>query len=114
MSCCCNKTYRLCDEIVCDGEDLVLPVPIPADGQYTLELDFLGTQLSRTAMLSMGNNATFEKGELNEEFTYVGHVKAPDGSIVTFTVGSNPTVYDCIEFTTKRAIPWKSSTSSSS
>lgn len=112
MSCCCQKVYRLCDVVVCDDEDLVLPVPIPADGMYKLELEFLGDLLTREAQLSTGDTATFEKGELNERFTYVGHVLAPDGTVVKFTIAE--VEYDCFEFTTKRAHPWTSTSSSAS
>jgi hypothetical protein len=98
MPCCCSKIYRVCDVIVCDGEDLVLP----ADGTYTLELDFLQDVIRKTAQLSEGDNFTFDMTDLNERFTYVGHLKGPDGVPITFTVDS--VVYDCIEFTTKKAV----------
>lgn len=102
MSCCCAKIYRICDVIVCDMEDLVLPVKIPADGHYMLELDFLGNVIQKTALLSAGDNATFDKADLNEQYTYVGQVKDASGQVVPFTL--NTVSYDCIEFTTKRAI----------
>lgn len=102
MSCCCSNIFRVCDLIVCDAEDLVLPIPIPADGDYVLELDFLDDVIRKTASLSAGDNATFDKTGLNERFTYVGHVKGPDGEIVKFTIDEKE--YDCVEFTTKRAL----------
>lgn len=102
MPCCCTSLYRICDLIVCDGADLVLPIPIPADGEYALDLDFLGDVVRTTAQLSMGDNATFSKENLNERFTYVGQVKDPAGSVVPFTIDGK--TYDCIEFTTKRAV----------
>lgn len=102
MSCCCNKVYRMCDVIKCDGSDLVLPIPIPADGEYALELDFLNDVIRQTAQLSSGDTATFSKRDLNERFTYVGHVLDSAGQKVTFTIDT--VEYDCIEFTTKRAI----------
>lgn len=111
MSCCCKKVYRLCDVVVCDDLDLVLPVPISADGEYTLQLDFLGDVVTRTAQLSAGDNATFEKGPLNERFTYVGHVVDPTGQVVTFII--DEVEYDCVEFTTQRAHSWSNTSSSS-
>jgi hypothetical protein len=111
MSCCCQKVYKLCDVVICDADPLVLPVPIPADGQYTLELDFLGDVIRRTAMLSTGDNATFDKGPLNERFTYQGRVLDPSGAVIKFTV--EEVEYDCIEFTTQRAHEWTSSSTSS-
>jgi hypothetical protein len=102
MNCCCTKVYRVCDVIQCDESDLVFPIPIPADGEYTLELDFLNDVIRETVQLSAGNNATFSKRNLNERFTYVGHVLNASGEKVTFTIDGQ--VYDCIEFTTKRAI----------
>lgn len=101
MSCCCTNVFRICDLIVCDGEDLILPIPIPADGEYTLELDFLGDVVKKTATLSLGDNATFDKNKLNERFTYVGTVKDAIGQTVSFTIDGK--TYDCVEFTTKRA-----------
>lgn len=112
MSCCCTRVYRLCDIVVCDQEDIVLPIPVAADGEHTLELDFLGDVLRRTAQLSIGNNATFEKGELNERFTYTGRVLDPSGAVVTFII--DEIEYDCIEFTTQRAQAWTNTSASSS
>lgn len=102
MSCCCQKVYRLCDVIQCDGEDLVLPITMPATGEYTMELDFLSDSIRETAMLSAGDAATFSKRNLNERFTYVGHVLDDIGQPVKFTIDGIE--YDCFEFTTKRAI----------
>ncbi len=102
MSCCCTKTYRVCDVITCDTDDLVLPIEVPADGEYALELEFLGDMIRKSAMLSAGDNFSFPNDNLNERFTYVGYIKAPDGSTVTFEKGGK--TYDCIEFTTKREI----------
>jgi hypothetical protein len=102
MPCCCTKQFRICDLIVCDADDLVLPIPIPADGLYRLELDFLSDVLIKEASLSEGDNATFDKDDLNERFTYVGHLKNEAGEVVKFTI--DEVEYDCIEFTTKRAL----------
>lgn len=102
MPCCCTKTYRVCDVITCDGEDLVLPIPIPADGEYVLELDILGNVLKKTSTLSMGDNATFDKVDLNEKYTYVGQIIQETGEPLTFEKDGK--TYDCFEFTTKRAV----------
>lgn len=102
MSCCCNKVYRLCDQAVCDPNGLMLPVPIPADGLYTLELNFLGDTIRKEAMLSSGDNATFDMDGLNEKYTYTGRVVDATGETLTFTV--DEIEYDCIEFTTKRTL----------
>lgn len=102
MPCCCTNIFRICDLIVCDGEDLVLPIPVPADGRYSLELDFLNDVIVKEADLSEGSNATFDKDNLNERFTYVGHVKDQSGEILSFTI--DEVEYNCIEFTTKRAL----------
>lgn len=111
MSCCCHKVYPLCAVVVCDNDPLVLPVPIPADGLYTLELDFQGDVVRRTAMLSTGDNATFDKGPLNERFTYQGRVLNASGAVIKFTIAE--VEYDCIEFTTQRAKEWTPSSTSS-
>jgi len=100
MPCCCTNVFKLCDVVICDGDDLVLPVPIPSDGDYTLELEFLGDIVKKTAALSAGDNATFEKQGLNERFTYVGSVKNSIGETITFTIDGK--TYDCVEFTTQR------------
>src|SRR6186997_1545089 len=102
MSCCCTRIYRLCDLVICDGEDLVLPIPITADGEYTLELDFMQTVIEKVATLTSGDNATFDKDELNEQFTYTGQVKNSDGETVSFEIEG--VTYDCIEFTTKKKV----------
>ncbi len=102
MSCCCTKQFRICDLVICDDADLVLPIPIPADGEYRLRLDFLSDVVEKTAELSAGDNATFDKDNLNERFTYVGQVLNSDGDVIKFTI--DEVEYDCIEFTTKRSI----------
>ena len=102
MSCCCEKVYRMCDQVVCDGQDLVLPVTILVDGNHTLELEFLGDVIRQEAPHTTGDAATFSKADLNEKFTYVGRVLDPSGAVVKFTQGGQE--YDCFEFTTKRAL----------
>jgi hypothetical protein len=102
MPCCCSKIYRICDLVICDGDDLVLPVPVLMDGEHALELDFLGDVIRKTANLSTGDNATFDKNDLNERFTYVGHILDPEGAVLKFTIDA--VEYDCIEFTTKRVL----------
>lgn len=101
MSCCCTTIFRVCDLVICEDE-LVLPVPIPGDGEYILELDFLDDVIRKSAMLSSGDNATFSTEGLNERFTYVGRIIDPNGQTLTFV--NDGVTYDCIEFTTKRAI----------
>lgn len=112
MSCCCTKIYRICDVVICDDEDLELPIPAPADGEFTLELDFLGNTLRRTAQGTSEDNLRFAKGDLNENFTYVGRVTDVTGNPVTFTIGE--VEYDCVEFTTKRDLTWSTASSSAS
>jgi hypothetical protein len=58
MSCCCTRVYNLCDLVVCDEGDLVLAGMIPADGEYILELGFLGHVLRKTATLSTRPTST--------------------------------------------------------
>lgn len=110
MSCCCKKVYKICDVVVCDDQDLRLPIPIASEGEYRLELDFLDDLIRINATQAVGDVAIFPKEGLNETFTYVGHVVAPDGTTVTFTI--DEVEYDCVEFTTKRAAPWTNSSSS--
>lgn len=98
--CCCSNVYRICDVIVCDANPLVLPVPIPSDGDYTLELDFLNSVVRKTATLSLGDNATFEDVPLNEQYTYTGRVMDAAGDPVTFEI--DEIEYDCFQFSTKR------------
>jgi len=102
MSCCCKKTYNLCDLVPCDEGDLVLPGQVPADGEYTLELEFLGDVVRKTAQLSAGDAPTFDKAGLNERFTYKARVLGPDGAWLSFTVDT--VSYDCFSFTTKRCL----------
>lgn len=102
MSCCCEKVYQMCRVPVCDGEDLVLPVIIPADGNYTMQLDFLDHVLQETAGFITTNAATFSKDLLNENYTYTGRVIDSAGNTVPFTVAG--VEYDCFEFTTIRQL----------
>jgi hypothetical protein len=75
---------------------------VPADGEYALELEFLGDMIRKSATLTEGDNFTFANDGLNERFTYVGQIRNPDGSTVTFEKDGK--TYDCLEFTTKREI----------
>lgn len=100
MSCCCTRIYKLCDLIICDGEQLVLPIEVPEDGTYLFQMDFFDTMIEKEADLSAGDNFTFDKDELNEQFTYVGQIKKPDGTFLSFEIDGK--TYDCIEFTTKK------------
>lgn len=102
MPCCCTNIFRICDVIVCTGEMLTLPVSVPADGEYTLELEFLQDIIEKKSTLSAGDNFTFDIENLNERFTYVGNIKNPDGTPLKFTVEG--VEYDCLEFTTKKAL----------
>lgn len=112
MSCCCKLTYQLCEVIPCDDGDLVLAGTIPVDGEYTLELEFLGDIIRKTAMHSAGDTPTFDKADLNENYAYRGHVRGPDGEIVSFVIGA--AIFDCFSFTTKRCITCTPSSSTSS
>lgn len=102
MPCCCSKSYRICDVLTCGVQDIVIPASVPADGTYTLELEFLGDVIQKVADLSTGDNFTFDTEGLNERFTYQGQVKGPDGVPVSLEIEG--VAYDCIQFTTKRAI----------
>lgn len=112
MSCCCIKTFDLCDVVPCDEGYLVLAGIVPADGEYTLELGFLGDMVRKTALLSAGDTPTFDKADLNENYAYRGHVRGPDGQVVSFIIGGQ--VYDCFSFTTKRCLTCTPSSSTSS
>lgn len=81
---------------------MILPIPIPVDGEYTLSLDFMQIVMEKTATLSAGDNATFDKEDLNEQFTYLGQVKNSDGETISFEIEGK--TYDCIEFTTKKKV----------
>jgi hypothetical protein len=102
MSCCCQRVHKFCDVVVCDDQDLVLPITIPADGSYTMELNFLGNVKRQTAPFTAGDTATFSKDPLNETFTYQGHLEGPGGETVEFELDGE--TFDCFEFTTKRSI----------
>lgn len=112
MSCCCTNTFKLCDIVPCDDGDLVLAGAVPSDGEYTLELDFLGDLIRKTAQLTAGDTPTFDKTALNENFTYRGHVRGPNGKVVSFIIDA--VTYDCFSFTTKRCITCTPSSSTSS
>lgn len=102
MPCCCTRVYAICELILCDGEDLVLPIPITVDGTYFLHLDFLDQVIEKEAALSAGDNATFDKDELNEQFTYTGQVLDEAGNVLSFDIDGK--TYDCVEFTTKKKV----------
>lgn len=102
MPCCCSKIFRVCDVVTCNGDDLILPIPAQMDGAYELHLDFLQDVVIKSATMTAGDNLTFDTLELNERFTYVGHLRDPQGAPIKFTIDA--VEYDCIEFTTKRAL----------
>lgn len=112
MSCCCTRVYRICDVVLCEDTEIRLPIPVPGAGLYTLELDMLGKVLRIAAQQAGGSeDMVFPAGELNERFTYTGQVRDAADEVVTFTVGALE--YDCIQFTTKRTIPWTNTSSES-
>jgi len=112
MSCCCTRIVKLCDVILCDDLELVLPITIPADGEYMLELEFMTSVVQKFADLTEGDSATFDKDDLNENFTYTGQVKDADGEVLSFDVDG--VVYDCFEFTTKKKVGEETAGASSS
>jgi hypothetical protein len=91
--------YSLPDVVQLDGGELVLPIPIPADGAYTLVLDFLTNTLSCVANFSAGDNATFPQDGLVPGFIYVGQLLDPSGQPVPFQV--NGRTFDGVEFVTR-------------
>lgn len=112
MGCCCKKIFRICDVVICDDGDLILPIPVLLDGNHVLELDFLGNEVSQAKEFSAGQSEMrFSKGELNEKFTYLGHVVGPDNTIVSFEIDG--TTYDCVEFSTMRNLQALTSNESS-
>lgn len=102
MPCCCTRVFAICELILCDDENLVLPVPVPADGTYYLHLDFMEQLIEKEAALTEGDFATFDKDDLNEQYTYQGQVKDDGGNVISFTVDG--VEYDCFEFTTKKKV----------
>ncbi len=113
MSCCCTRTYRICDVILCEDDTIRLPILVPATGLYTLELDMLGNTLTIQAQQTLGaEEMVFPVGELNERFTFTGQVRGPDDQVVPFTIDT--VEYDCVAFTTKRALTWNNTSSASS
>lgn len=113
MSCCCKKIYKICDVVVCDDADLVLPIPVPEDGEYRLELDFLANSLLQTKTFAAGaTEMSFSKAELNELFTYVGNVRNSSGAVISFEIDG--VTYDCFEFSTKRNLSSLTTNESSS
>jgi hypothetical protein len=113
MSCCCTKVYPICDVVLCEDTEIRLPIPVPVTGLYTLELDMLGKSIKIPAQQTLGDpEMVFPVGELNERFTFVGQVRDPGDQVVTFEIDN--VEYNCITFTTKRALPWTNTPSESS
>lgn len=113
MSCCCTKTYRLCDVIVCEDDVIRAPIPFDASGLYTLELDFLGKVVRiPAAQVGPATEMVFPTGHLNESYTYTAQVRDPGDQVVTFEIDG--VVYDCLTFTTKPALAWNNTSSASS
>lgn len=101
MSCCCQKVYKLCDVTVCT-QDLRLPIITEVEGDHVLELEFLGDVLRQTGSFGSDDTVSFGTSDLNEGFTYVGHVLDPNNQKMLFTVDG--VEYDCFEFTTRRLL----------
>ena len=94
---CCNKIYRLCDNVnPCDLDSLadLLVDLLPADGAYTLRLDFLGL-CKEYEVEKAGSEVTVTGDLLNESYVYTGQLFDSNGDKVLID-----TDHDCITFKT--------------
>lgn len=101
MQCCCVKTLNLCNVPVCGVLELDKVAGGAESGvgnNYTLVIDFLGTQITLSQEQTEGENIRFAVLSLNENFQYTGQVFDSTGELVKITVDT--VEYDCIKFKT--------------
>jgi hypothetical protein len=95
---CCEKTLNLgclnaCNAVYNTG------IVVSNDGTWVLELTFGSVNIYYSANVLTNETVIFTLTNLNENYTYSGHIIDPSGEIVTLEV--NGIEYDCIEFSTK-------------
>lgn len=100
MSCCCNNILHLCRVPVCGSSMILTGINADVAGEYILVLDYLQTEYKIRATMLMDAEIKFPSIGLNENFTFTGQIRKPDGTVLEFTVGEDPTVYNCISFQT--------------
>lgn len=107
MPCCCINTLNLCNVPVCG----ILELPVAASAQsgesgevnnYSLIIDYLGTEIVLTEAQTEGENVAFNISALNENFQYTAKLYNSAGELVSIT--NDETVYDCIKFKTIQRI----------
>lgn len=102
MSCCCVNKYPFCTMIACKDDGINFdPVTAPIDGEYKLQLHFLGGLLEISATFTAGDVLKFPSHALNERFEYEGNIFDPNGDKLLFSVGDDETLFDCFEFNMK-------------
>lgn len=101
MSCCCEKVYKFCTLVPsCNSDAFKELFKDLADGDYTVQLEFLGARLNIPITVA-SNVVTIEPADLvklNESFTYQGKVLNSEGETVPLTFET--VEYDCFEFST--------------
>lgn len=100
MSCCCTNTYKFCDGVsTCNADDFKKMFKNLPDGNYTVQLDFLGGVIDIKIAVA-ANVVTIEDPiVLNEQFTYLGKV-TNDLDSLTASLIVDDVSYDCFEFHT--------------
>lgn len=99
MPCCCLKIYQLCEFAVCGESTIDTGILATVTGTFKLVVDFLGVEYIISAEITNGEEIKFPSGELNENYTFVGHILKPDGTKLSFE--KDTVTYDCISFKTK-------------
>lgn len=98
MSCCCKKFLELCRVSVCGSSLIELGVNAPADGEFSLVLDYFGVDVIVKETFTTGDPMNFSSAGLNENYKYTGKVLGPDGEPVILNVEAVD--YDCVSFQT--------------
>lgn len=98
MGCCCTNVLPIsCSVNVCDGL-IDFEIAATLAGEYSLVIDFLGTNIILKKNFIEAGNIFFPANLLNESYHYVGYLLSPSGERVTKT--DDEIEYDCFSFTT--------------
>lgn len=99
MPCCCVNTLNLCNVSVCGNLEIEKAAVIGSgETDYSLVLDYLGSQITLTQEQSDGENIKFDISMLNENFEFTGKIYDTEGEVVEFEIDGE--TYDCVKFRT--------------
>lgn len=97
--CCCKNVLNLCKIPVCGEVDF--GITAQQDGTHQLVVNFLETEITVNKSFSIGDQIVFDVSRLNEDYTFLSQLFAPDGKQIL--IRKDNVDYDCISFQTVMA-----------